>query len=73
VIVPATAVVLPDGGKARWLGMIDLLELRGWAPAATSSGQLLERLGVSGLSPGGAEALLRWCARRRSLSASGLP
>lgn len=67
VIAPGVAFRLPDGDSARWVGGVDLIELRNSAPAPVSSTDLLNRFRESSGDWIQAGLLLQWCLRHQVL------
>jgi hypothetical protein len=63
-IVPEEAVQLLDGGLVRWVGGVDLLNMRNLAAVPIQLPQLIARLSILGLMPGQASQLVEWCLVR---------
>jgi 2-polyprenyl-6-methoxyphenol hydroxylase-like FAD-dependent oxidoreductase len=55
------AILLPDGDCVRWIGGVDLLELRNSMPQQIRSANLVERLRMTVGSLAQARGLLEWC------------
>ncbi|MBZ5623536.1 MAG: hypothetical protein LAQ69_33160 [Acidobacteriia bacterium] len=63
-IVPEETVQLSDGGLVRWVGGLDLLNLRGLAAVPIPRRELIARLSGLGLTPDQALRLVEWCLTR---------
>jgi 2-polyprenyl-6-methoxyphenol hydroxylase-like FAD-dependent oxidoreductase len=62
-VVRDTAIVLPDGGLARWINGFDLLHLRDAVDGDRTVTQATAALTTTGLSPEVAAAMLAWALR----------
>ncbi|MFL6452129.1 MAG: hypothetical protein ACJ746_31350 [Bryobacteraceae bacterium] len=67
-IVPEKTYLLSDGSRVRWLGSIDLAQLRRLSSIPISRGTLTERLRKGFSTRTDAQRLVDWCVQHRVLS-----
>ena len=67
-ILPEEALSLPGGGKVRWLGEFDLLQLKQICLNPVSLSELLKFLSATNLPQNKAVELIGWCFRNDVLS-----